>query len=48
MKDSIIRNKNICKKGKIGILGADIRNIDAPGAEINKLAASCSLLQYEN
>jgi hypothetical protein len=38
MKNRIVRKKSICKNGKSSILGADIRNIDAPGAEINKLA----------
>jgi hypothetical protein len=34
MKNSIIIKESVVKKGKISILGADIRNIDAPGAEI--------------
>jgi hypothetical protein len=38
-ENSIIRKESVCKKGKTGILVADIRNIDAAGAEINKLAA---------
>jgi len=40
MKNSTIGKTSVCKKRKRSIFGADIRNIDAPGAEINKLAAT--------